>query len=125
MFNKTFVALSEAPRGPSHVTVHEHRAPTDASIELYHQLLAKARAEVVSTTLKEAGAENFLSHVRMELTSDFRTCNRKLVVAFTLNGMEHKLTCEIDEDPREKMIRSIGIGGKRMRYDLLPQMWAP
>lgn len=41
----------------SHITKQEHRAPTDESIRLYHEMIEKARAEVIGTI--ELSANNF------------------------------------------------------------------
>jgi hypothetical protein len=104
MFNKTF--LFGESRGPSHVTVHEHKAPTDASIKLYDELLAKARAEVVSVVAHDLES-NVLSHAVMEARYALDTMKSRYFVVFRLNGREHKLQFDVEVGPREQMERAI------------------
>ena len=103
MFNKTFLTV-EKP-GPSHVTVHEHRAPTDASIALYDEMLKKARAEIVSQIA--APHDNVLSHATVEANYRLDTMQPEYFVVFRLNGEVFKERFKIEYGPREAMARAI------------------
>lgn len=105
MFDKAYVTVQEAPRGPSHVTVHEHRAPTDESIKLYDEMLKKARAEIISQIA--APHDNVLSHATVQANYNCATLDVRCLVVFKLNGREHKLKIKVDDDPRERMIEAI------------------
>lgn len=96
----------ESPRGPSHVDVHEHKAPTDESIKLYHELLEKARAEIVSITL-EGVANNVLSHVRIACSMQHLSDQLQIKIAFKLNGVEHVAVVDEDRTDRDVMARKI------------------
>jgi hypothetical protein len=104
MFDR-ILTVQEAPRGPSHVTVHEHRAPTDASIKLYAELLEKARAEIVGHVAHPH--DNVLSHATIEVNTLNLSDEHEHYVVFRLNGTVHKLRFSIARDAREQMIRSI------------------
>jgi hypothetical protein len=97
----------EGPRYPQHV--HEHRAPTDESIKLYHELLEKARAEVLSFVVHSSGVEgNVLSHVKVACNHLDLDGTTKVKIAFVLNGKEHVIEAGIDnEGTRLSMARAI------------------
>lgn len=109
MFDRTTVVHArEAPAYPQTVNVHEHRAPTDASIELYHELLEKARAEVLSTVIS-ALPDNVLTHVRIELVRSDLARETIAHVGFRLNGRQIRTKVKVDESPGEAAMRAFVI----------------
>ena len=103
MFNKTFLTVQDP--GPEHITVHEHRAPTDASIKLYDEMLEKARAEIVSQIA--APHDNVLSHATVEANYRLATMQSEYFVVFRLNGEVFKEKFGVETGPRDAMARAI------------------
>lgn len=76
----------------SNSTVHEHRAPTDASAQLLRELQAEARNSVIATL--ECRDNKFSCRAVVE--DDMMTFSELLRVQFTLNGEKHDATLKID-----------------------------
>jgi neutral trehalase len=92
MLDKYFIQ-----RGPSHVThnttVHEHRAPTDQSVELLQEMQEKALKSVVDTiVLRDTPVEckAFLIQTAFNLDYDLR-------IFCKINGREHEFSTTIRE----------------------------
>lgn len=110
MFNRTEILVTEVSRGPSHVTVKEQRAPTDESIKLYHELLEKAKAEVIELEVARGDAGNVLNHIKLTQQIDSLSLRRRVVIAFKLNGTQYKFEGGIDEldfKGKDEMARAI------------------
>lgn len=79
--------------GPSsvHVTKHEHRAPTDASVRLLAEMEAKARERVLASVPLECNDFNgVLHHMRSPLqqTDEF-------VIQYELNGSRYEVPVSV------------------------------
>lgn len=79
-------------------TVHEHKAPTDESIKLYAELLAKAREEVARVVVNDL-PDNVLSHAVLHTHRDLLQLKQKVRIVFKLNGVMHDI--EVNEDFEE------------------------
>jgi hypothetical protein len=90
MFDRTFITES---RGPSHVTVNEHKAPTDASVKLLADLEQKVRDKVFGQVKLESNT--FHCEV-MRMMSPFRM-GETLAITMKLNG--ERILMEITPDP--------------------------
>lgn len=61
MFNKTTIV---APRGPDHVTVHEHRAPTDESVRLLAEMQEAVEKRILAAVRVSDTAAECVIHCR-------------------------------------------------------------
>lgn len=93
MFNKTTIVRPVVGPGRTEyvpfeksVTVHEHRAPTDASIAIYRELEEKAWDSVISKLVEEIP-----SIQAQYLVVERNPADRNLYVAFKINGRLIKL----------------------------------
>lgn len=74
------------------VTVHEHRAPTDKSIELYHELLEKAKTEILETfTL-----DNNIIKANVVVYRDAFLDDINVSYIFNINGKKYKDKIQIN-----------------------------
>ena len=93
------------------VTVHEHKAPTDKSVELLNEMQEKAQRNIITTIKIE---ENFLKAVviyyRDEMVMDRMTYH----IRFELNGKEYMIEDHIDNfEWRQEMSKSyMGLGNE-------------
>ena len=93
------------------VTVHEHKAPTDKSVELLNEMQEKAQRNIIATIKIE---ENFLKAVviyyRDEMVMDRMTYH----IRFELNGKEYMIEDHIDNfEWRQEMSKSyMGLGNE-------------
>jgi len=74
--------------GPSHVDVHEHRAPTDDSVKLLREMEEKARNQIVGAfvTNKDNDFDGAVVYMRPSVMSaDYNVYTR-----FKLNGQEYE-----------------------------------
>lgn len=77
--------------------VHEHRAPTDASVALLKEMETAARNKIVES-IKVTG-NSFEAVVHMEL--DFASGDKVAVAIFTLNGTKLKAEARVPtNDPK-------------------------
>ena len=77
-------------RGPEHVTVHEHRAPTDQSIQLYSDMLEKARKQIAheySGTLR-------IGEIDSKVVSFLEALTGNLMVYVKCLGMEERFSID-------------------------------
>lgn len=74
-------------------TVHEHRAPTDASAQLLRELQAEARNSIIATL--ECRDNKFSCRAVVE--RDFAAFSETLHVQFTLNGDEYDANIKFDD----------------------------
>lgn len=75
------------------VTVHEHRAPTDASVKLLQEMEDKARDKFIGTFYCENNSLKCEWHVFKEpMTGDCRA-----LADFQLNGTKHRLDVRLRE----------------------------
>jgi len=77
----------------SNSTVHEHRAPTDASAQLLRELQAEARDSVIATL--ECRDNKFSCRAVVE--QNFAAFSETLRVQFTLNGEKHDAEIKLDD----------------------------
>ena len=101
MFDRTTINES---RGPSHVTVNEHRAPTDASV----RLLADMEQRVKDKVFGQVKLESNTFHCEVMRLKSPRTFGETLAIAMKLNG--ERIVMEIETDPMtspEEKLREI------------------
>lgn len=79
MFNRTIV---QAPRGPSTVVHHEHRAPTDDSVRILSEMERAAEARIIETIRLDSNDFKAVLHLMREQIS--RGVRSKCV--FDMNG---------------------------------------
>jgi hypothetical protein len=84
----TYVRKSET----SQVTVHEHRAPTDDSIRLYHELCEKAKSDIHQRFATDANnaVQGVVSVIENPMTQ-----GQELVFAFSVNGTRHIVSVDV------------------------------
>ncbi len=83
MFNRT-VVVAPSREVPVYVDrhIHEHRAPTDKSVELLRDMEARAEAEVIkAVAVSDNGFECVIHQIK-----DFMSAQRRYRVVWTLNG---------------------------------------
>lgn len=81
---------ARAPAGPSRIDVHEHRAPTDDSIRLAHEMEAKARDSVTAMVMvSDTPVEVLIWRMEEDIIP---TLNAKAKI----NGTEVKVKVQID-----------------------------
>ncbi len=85
MFNKTFI--TQAPAYPQHITVNEHRAPTDESVRLLREAEDRAQKAITQATR----VENCPIDIILHSSNDFINDNDKYVCIFKLNGKKHRV----------------------------------
>ena len=73
-------------------TITEHRAPTDESIRLFHEMREKAIASVV-----DAGREQGGDILRWALMDRQETRSKELHLVVTVNGKESRSTAVFDD----------------------------
>jgi hypothetical protein len=88
----SFLHIDNSVRGPSRIDVHEHKAPTDASIKLYDEIKEKAYNSIIESFKLE---NNVVSMV-YTYYSDFYAFKNVLKYRFLLNGKEHIGSIEFD-----------------------------
>lgn len=73
-------------------TINENKAPTDESIRLYHELLEKARSEVLGYI--DSGSNRFEGElVHVQFSPKFQ---QELIAVFKLNGQRYVVKTEMD-----------------------------
>lgn len=91
MFNRTFIDASA--KYPSRIDVHEHRAPTDASLALLQEMQEKALKSIIqSYPITAAGVHGSIIHM-------FNSFGKpELHISFAINngGRKH-VKVELDE----------------------------
>jgi hypothetical protein len=78
-------------------TVHEHRAPTDASMQLLREMQAEARSSVIATL--ECRDNKF--SCRAVLEHDFACFSETMRVQFTLNGERYDAQIKIPDSRQD------------------------
>lgn len=86
MFNRITTIAREPSSIEFHSVVHEHRAPTDASVRLLREMVANARAEVVEAVAVTDNTFNCVVHRYKDFLSDTLV----LVAIWSLNGRKQK-----------------------------------
>jgi len=88
MFNKTTINQSGKSYVPyaKSVTVHEHKAPTDKSVELLNEMQVKARDNIVSTF----SISNNLFNVDLAVFQNYAGFGYIVNYRYVLNGTEYK-----------------------------------
>ena len=91
------------------VTVHEHKAPTDKSVELLNEMQEKAQRNIIATIKIE---ENFLKAVAIYYRDEILTDRMTYHIRFELNGKEYTIEDSIDKfEWRQEMSKSyMGLG---------------
>lgn len=96
MFNRTYIDASS--KGPSRVDVHEHKAPTDASVALLREMEAKAFEQVIHTQqIEHMGLKGAITHMH-----DICSMGSILVVSFSI-GDEPRIDVKVKLDSAELM----------------------
>lgn len=94
MFNFTVVEPTQYI--PTHVDVHEHRAPTDASVSLLNDMQGAALKNILSV--------NRLKNNELDVHWTVMECPAAMelrgVCRYKLNGKEHSFTVELDRFAR-------------------------
>jgi hypothetical protein len=82
----------EAPRGPTRVDVHEHRAPTDQSVKLLREMEAKAESNILATIrLTDCPVDCVIHHMKSSLTQRIH-----FIVMYKISGKEYRLDYHSD-----------------------------
>ncbi len=91
------------------VTVNEHKAPTDKSVELLNEMQEKAQRNVIATIKIE---ENFLKAVAIYYRDEMIMDRMTYHIRFELNGKEYTIEDYIDKfEWRQEMSKSyMGLG---------------
>ena len=91
------------------VTVYEHKAPTDKSLELLNEMQKKAQRNIITTIKIE---ENFLKAVAIYYRDEMMMDRMTYHIRFELNGKEYKIEDYIDGfEWRQEMSKSyMGLG---------------
>ena len=109
MFDRTTINES---RGPSHVTVNEHRAPTDASV----RLLADMEQRVKDKVFGQVKLESNTFHCEVMRLRSPHKFGETLAIAMKLNG--ERIVMEIETDrmtsPEEKLREIYKAVGERI-----------
>ena len=88
MFNKTFI--TQAPDYPQRITVNEHRAPTDESVNILRDAEDRAQKVIVQSTR----VENCPIDVVLHQMVDHLNGSQKFACIFNLNGKKHRVDYE-------------------------------
>jgi hypothetical protein len=107
--------------------VHEHRAPTDASIALLNEMQAKARENIIDTIrIADNGFECVVQIDRDNMMDELRA-----VAAFSLNGRKLKASCTLSgrEQPHDRVRLEVfeklrGEVATVIAHELLASAWA-
>ena len=93
------------------VTVHEHKAPTDKSVELLNEMQEKAQRNIIATIKIE---ENFLKAVAIYYRDETVMDRMTYHIRFELNGKEYMIEDHIDNfEWRQEMSKSyMGLGNE-------------
>jgi hypothetical protein len=76
------------------VTVNEHRAPTDKSVQLLNEFTEKARQNIIDTIhIKNNVIDCYVIYYQDDIVTD----SLKYYIRFKLNGVEHKMNGNIDK----------------------------
>lgn len=107
MFNKTMIVTEPVVREhTNYVTkeVHEHRAPTDASVRLLREMEAKAKDEIVAAVHINDTTFDCVVHIHKVMMDD----STKFLAIFSLNGkrLTVEYTRHFTEEPK-KAIQSL------------------
>ena len=91
------------------VTIHEHKAPTEKSVELLNQMQEKAQRNIIATIKIE---ENFLKAVAIYYHDEMVVNRITYHIRFELNGKEYTIEDYIDKfEWRQEMSKSyMGLG---------------
>lgn len=91
------------------VTVNEHKAPTDKSVELLNEMQEKAQRNVIATIKIE---ENFLKAVAIYYRDEMIMDRMTYHIRFELNGKKYTIEDYIDKfEWRQEMSKSyMGLG---------------
>jgi hypothetical protein len=73
-------------------TVHEHRAPTDKSVELLREMEATSKESVIGSCLIE---DNLLNGLVVVFMRQNMVMSRVAYIRFTFNGKEHVIKEEL------------------------------
>jgi len=79
-----------APAYPQ--TIHEHRAPTDKSVELLREMESASKESIVGSCLIE---DNLLNGLVVIFMRQAHVMSRVAYIRFTLNGKEHVIKEEL------------------------------
>jgi hypothetical protein len=76
------------------VTVHEHKAPTDKSVEVLNEMQEKARSNIIAAIKIE---ENFLKAVAIYYRDEMIVDRMTYHIRFELNGKEYTIEDHVDK----------------------------
>jgi hypothetical protein len=94
LFSTTHNHYTTKGGGASKVTIHEHKAPTDKSVELLSEMQEKAKDKIIATIPIE---ENFLKAVVIYYEDEFLMDRVHYHIKFVLNGKEYIIKDYIDK----------------------------
>ena len=101
MFNKSLTIIQPTRSvGPSHVTIKEHRAPTDESVKLLREMEDKAKKSVEA----ENKIEETVATIKAQMIVDAADCSRKMKAIVSLNGKKLFIEHSIDLTDRKQPI---------------------
>jgi len=76
------------PTGPSHVDVHEHRAPTDDSVKLLREMEEKSRKQIVGAFV--TNKDNDLQGAVVYMAPFSMSPDHDVYIRFKLNGQDYE-----------------------------------
>jgi hypothetical protein len=88
------IEINHTTAAPAYAqTVHEHRAPTDKSVELLREMEATSKESIIGSVLIE---DNLLNGLVVIFSMEPMIMSRVAYIRFTFNGKEHVVKKELD-----------------------------
>jgi hypothetical protein len=101
MFDKRITVINQEAAQPSHVTVHEHRAPTDDSIRLAGEYEEKALRKVIASYKLDTNTVKGHSLIVRSAT----TFDTFIIISrVKVNGTDYEIQEEIDGMIMQRML---------------------
>ncbi len=107
MFNKTYIQDGRTEYVPyeKNVTINEHKAPTDKSIELLNEFKDKATKDIICSIKID---ENYIKGSFIAFQQSFPNDSVRFYLRFNLNGNEYLFEDNIDRrEFNEQMVINI------------------
>jgi hypothetical protein len=115
MFDRT-THVHNTTLSPSHISIHEHRAPTDESIKIYREIEQKAIDNIVAAGRVEDNIINFKWFIRTDhMSFDDEICRCE----FTLNGKVYNFEFVL---PRHAFERTPEVLGEKIHEEILKSL---
>lgn len=90
MFDKTYISRTESP---SHITVHEHLAPTAESVRLVNEYNEKFLKNIIDRIKVE---DNLLKGEIIIYREFIALCDTRVILKFSLNGKDFSFDEQLD-----------------------------